>query len=85
LGGPLSKLCVTPPFSIIFRCQIENQVSDYRLLGASSYCIKLMFLQTEMDYFLRKSLSKFLMDATDINKHDVDIFINGTGKNMRPT
>jgi hypothetical protein len=33
----LSKLCVTPPFSINFRCQIENQVSDYRLLGASSY------------------------------------------------
>ena len=26
-----SKLCVTPPFSINFRCQIENQVSDYRL------------------------------------------------------
>jgi hypothetical protein len=37
LGGPLSKLCVTPPFSINFRCQIENQVSDYRLLGASSF------------------------------------------------
>jgi hypothetical protein len=37
LGGPLSKLRVTPPFSINFRCQIENQVSDYRLLGASSY------------------------------------------------
>jgi hypothetical protein len=36
LGGPLSKLCVTPPFSINFRCQIENQVSDCRLLGASS-------------------------------------------------
>jgi hypothetical protein len=36
LGGPLSKLCVTPPFSINFRCQIENQVSDYRLLGTSS-------------------------------------------------
>jgi hypothetical protein len=36
LGSPLSKLCVTPPFSINFRCQIENQVSDYRLLGASS-------------------------------------------------
>jgi hypothetical protein len=42
-----------------------------------------MFLQTEMDYFLRKSLSKYLMGATDINKHNVDIFINGTGKNMR--
>jgi hypothetical protein len=37
LGGPLSKLCVTPPFSINFRCQIENQASDYRLLGASSW------------------------------------------------
>jgi hypothetical protein len=35
-GGPLSKLCVTPAFSINFRCQIKNQVSDYRLLGASS-------------------------------------------------
>ena len=35
-GGPLSKLCVTPPFSINFRCQIKNQVSDYRLLWASS-------------------------------------------------
>ena len=37
LGGPLSKLCVTPPFSINIRCQIEIQVSDYRLLGASSF------------------------------------------------
>jgi hypothetical protein len=36
LGGPCSKLCVAPPFSINFRCQIENQVSVYRLLGASS-------------------------------------------------
>ena len=26
-----------PPFSINFRCQIENQVSDYRLLGASIF------------------------------------------------
>ena len=24
-------------FKINFRCQIENQVSDYRLLGASSF------------------------------------------------
>ena len=44
------------------------------------YWTKLMFLQTEMDYFLSKSLSKYLMGATDIN-----IFINGTGKNMRAT
>jgi hypothetical protein len=40
LGGPFSKLCVTPPFSINVRCQIENQVSDYRLLGASSFKVK---------------------------------------------
>ena len=49
------------------------------------YWTKLMFLQTERDYFLRKSLSKYLMGATDINKHDVGIFLNGTGKNMRVT
>jgi hypothetical protein len=44
-----------------------------------------MFLQTERDYFLRKSLSKYLMGATDINKHDVGIFLIGTCKNMRVT
>jgi hypothetical protein len=38
-GWPTFKLRATPPFSINFRCQIENQVSDYRLLGASSYMI----------------------------------------------
>ena len=43
LGGPLSKLCVTPPFSINFKCHIENQVSDYRLLGASSSFSGLVF------------------------------------------
>ena len=43
MDGPLSKLCVTPPFSINFRCQIENQVSDYRLLGASSLTIILFW------------------------------------------
>ena len=31
-----------------------------------------------MDYFPRKSLSKYLMNTIDFNKHDVDIFINGT-------
>ena len=30
-----------------------------------------------MDYFSRKSLSKYLI-AIEFNKHDVDIFINGT-------
>ena len=45
LGGPLSKLCVTLPFSINFRCQIENQVSDYRLLGASSFYSIMKFFQ----------------------------------------
>jgi hypothetical protein len=36
LGGPLSKLCVTPSFSINLRCQIENQARDCRLLWAFS-------------------------------------------------
>jgi hypothetical protein len=31
-----------------------------------------------MDYFSRKSLSKYLMNTIDFNKHDVSIFINGT-------
>jgi hypothetical protein len=31
-----------------------------------------------MDYFSRKSLSKFLMNTIDFNKHDFDIFINDT-------
>jgi hypothetical protein len=31
-----------------------------------------------MDYFSRKSLSKYLMNNLEFNKHDVDIFINGT-------
>jgi hypothetical protein len=31
-----------------------------------------------MDYFSRKSLSKYLMNTIDFNKYDVDIFINGT-------
>jgi hypothetical protein len=30
-----------------------------------------------MDYFSRKSLSKYLI-TIEFNKHDVDIFINGT-------
>ena len=29
--SPLSKLFVTPPFSLSFRSQIENHVSDYIL------------------------------------------------------
>ena len=31
-----------------------------------------------MDYFSRKSLSKYLMNTIDFNKHDDDIFITGT-------
>jgi hypothetical protein len=29
-----------------------------------------------MDYFPRKSLSKYLTDTIDFNEHDIDIFIN---------
>ena len=31
-----------------------------------------------MDYFSRKSLSKYLMNTIDFIENDVDIFINGT-------
>jgi hypothetical protein len=33
-----------------------------------------------MDYFSRKSLSKYLTDTIDFNKHDIDIFINDLWK-----
>jgi hypothetical protein len=33
-----------------------------------------------MDYFSRKSLSKYLMNTIDFNKHDVDIFKVGYSK-----
>jgi hypothetical protein len=38
------NVCGTPPFSIMFRFQIENQVSDYRLLGTSSFFWLIIFL-----------------------------------------
>ena len=53
MGGSFSKLCVTPPFSINFRCQIENQVSDYRLLGASSCFVSPFDPQNHFSLYLR--------------------------------
>ena len=61
-GWSLSKLCVTPPFSINFRCQIENQVSDYTLLGASRFiivfcfCIFVFVLSYPMEKLLCESI-----------------------------
>ena len=44
LGWPTFKImCNDPIFYFNYRCQIENQVSDYRLLGASSYLYVCMF------------------------------------------
>jgi hypothetical protein len=31
-----------------------------------------------MDYFIRKPLSKYLMNTIEFNKNDIDIFINDT-------
>jgi hypothetical protein len=37
-----------------------------------------------MDYFSRKSLSKYLINTIDFNKHDADIFINyGTWQGLQ--
>ena len=43
---------VTPPFSINFRCQIENQVSDYRLLGASNSVLELCQLICPFPFYI---------------------------------
>jgi hypothetical protein len=51
LGGPLSKLCVIPPFSINFRCQIENQVSDYKNLISFWFVIKQKLTTKEISIF----------------------------------
>jgi hypothetical protein len=31
---------------------------------------------TVIDYYSRKSLSKYLLNTIDFNKHDINIFIN---------
>ena len=55
----------------------------YRLLGASSYLILneiKVFLNRNGLLFKKvtsKSLSKYLMNTIEFNKHDVNIFING--------
>ena len=54
-GWPTFKICVTPPFSINFRSQIENQVSDYRLLGASSSLLRLISSE-KSKYVVTKTL-----------------------------
>jgi hypothetical protein len=33
-----------------------------------------------MDYFSRKSVSKYLTDTIDFNKHDIDIFTNDASR-----
>ena len=48
----LSKLCMTPSFSINFRSQIENQMSDNKLMEASSFNIDLlMFLMRRVSVY----------------------------------
>jgi hypothetical protein len=45
-GWPTFKImCNTPIFYFNFRCQIENQVSDYRLQGASSFVLFFSYFQ----------------------------------------
>ena len=72
LGGPLCKLRATPPFSINFRCQIENQVSDYRLLGASSF-ITFFFLILFVLYF--KNYKRKMLSLNCKNMQHVKIYL----------
>jgi hypothetical protein len=39
-------------------------------------CIHVLGFFNQSYDFSRKSLSKYLMDTIDFNKHDIDIFIN---------
>ena len=73
MGGPLSKLCVTPPFSINFRCQIENQVSDYRLLRASSFHKGLFIYCTFHDGKIQENTSSHFF-----------VFVMGRNKKIHP-
>ena len=41
-----------------------------------STCIHFLGFFNQSYDFSRKSLSKYLMDTIDFNKHDIDIFIN---------
>jgi hypothetical protein len=55
LVGQLSKIFVTLPITINFRSQIENQVSDYRLMGASS----VLNLQFYLPHLLPESILQY--------------------------
>ena len=48
---------------------------DYELLLIVPFFFLVSSL-TKVYYFSRKSLSKYLMDTIDFNKHDINIFIN---------
>ena len=53
-GWPLVKLCVTLPFFYIFRGQTGNQMNDYKLLAASSFCFLFQILSPDRFSILLK-------------------------------
>ena len=69
---------------ISFHKQMRINTSKVRLVKCSFSGLRtpvdldIFFLvsSTKVYYFSRKSLSKYLMDTIDFNKHDIDIFIN---------
>jgi hypothetical protein len=51
-------------------------VSYFLFLVSSKACIHVLGFFNQSYDFSRKSLSKYLMDMIDFNKHDIDIFLN---------
>ena len=50
---------------------------NFFLVSSKDYTSLTWFLFFDQSYdFSRKSLSKYLKDTIDFNKHDIDIFIN---------
>ena len=83
LVGLLSKLFMTLLFSINFRSQIENQLTDYRLLGASSFLLDdwtfLKFIMIKKKWAIKNCIN-FLLYLREISiphKSVVEVWVMG--------
>ena len=78
-----SKVCLVKSSFINISRSTVSDCALFLVVPFFLYWTKLKFLYTGMDYFSRKSLSKYLMSTIEFNKHDFDIFINGTWEKIR--
>ena len=57
-------------------CLVKCSFGGLRTPVDHAIFFRVSSLTIEVYYFSRKSLSKYLMDTIDFNKHDINIFIN---------